>query len=57
MAIDNNILKILSEECNSENLSKDTENKLLKILNTWDSGQEIEDQIKDLIESEKLNEG
>ena len=57
MAIDNNILKILSEECNSENLSKDTENKLLKILNTWDSAQEIEDQIKDLIESEKLNEG
>ena len=57
MAIDNNILKILSEECNNENLSKDTENKLLRILNTWDSAQEIEDQIKDLIESEKLNEG
>ena len=56
MAIDKNILKILAEECNKEGLNKDVEKKILSILEKWDAGQEIQDQIKDLIENENLNE-
>lgn len=56
MAIDKDILKILTEECDKENLSNDIKNKLFEILNTWDLGQEIDEQIKTLIENGKIDE-
>lgn len=56
MAIDKDILKILTEECDKENLSNNIKNKLLEILNTWDLGQEIDEQIKTLIENGKIDE-
>ena len=56
MAIDKDILKILTEECDKENHSNNIKNKLLEILNTWDLGQEIDEQIKTLIENGKIDE-
>ena len=56
MAIDKDILKILTEECDKENLSNNIKNKLFEILNTWDLVQEIDEQIKTLIENGKIDE-
>ena len=55
MSIDNNILEILKEVCKNHNISISTQKRLLEILDKWDAGQEIEKEIKDLIEEDNLN--
>jgi len=55
MSIDNNILEILKEVCKNHNISISTQKRLLEILDKWDAGQEIEKEIKDLIEKDDLN--
>ncbi|AFS47931.1 hypothetical protein HIMB5_00011870 [alpha proteobacterium HIMB5] len=55
MSIDNNILEILKDVCKNHNISKSAQKRLLEILDKWDAGQEIEKEIKDLIEKDNLN--
>ena len=53
MAIDSKIIEILKKVCEENQLDTEFQDNLEKILEKWDSGKEIDTDIKNLVEGQK----
>ncbi len=53
MAIDLKIVEILKKVCEENQLDTEFYENLVKIIEKWDSGKEIDTDIKNLVEGKK----
>jgi|MDTG01.2.fsa_nt_gb uncharacterized protein YjaG (DUF416 family) len=53
MTIDQNILEIFKKVCADKNVDANFENELEKLIENWDDGKDITQNISSLIENDK----